>query len=110
MSTLDVHSSSGDVLREKQLVGAFTDVEVNGPVIHQCVVAYLANQRQGSASTKTRSDVKGSGRKLYRQREPVEPESDTLNPQFESMVVWHLDRNPAATGSIPQTGSQAWTP
>ena len=68
MSTLDVHNSSGDVLREKELANAFTNAEVNGPVIHQCVVAYLANQRQGSASTKTRSDVKGSGRKLYRQK------------------------------------------
>lgn len=68
MSTLDVHSRSGDILHEKQLADAFTDAEVNGPVIHQCVVAYLANQRQGTASTKTRSDVKGSGRKLYRQK------------------------------------------
>jgi large subunit ribosomal protein L4 len=68
MSTLDVHSRSGDVLREKQLADVFTNAEVNGPVIHQCVVAYLANQRQGTASTKTRSDVKGSGRKLHRQK------------------------------------------
>ena len=68
MSTLDVHNRSGDVLHEKELADAFTDAEVNGPVIHQCVVAYLANQRQGTASTKTRSDVRGSGRKLYRQK------------------------------------------
>ena len=68
MSTLDVRSRSGDVLHDKQLADAFTDAEVNGPVIHQCVVAYLANQRQGSASTKSRSDVRGSGRKLYRQK------------------------------------------
>ena len=68
MSTLDVRSRSGDVLHEKELADAFTDAEVNGPVIHQCVVAYLANQRQGTASTKSRSDVRGSGRKLYRQK------------------------------------------
>lgn len=68
MSTLDVHNISGAVLREKELAGAFTDAEVNGTVIHQCVVAYLANQRQGTASTKTRSEVTGSGRKLYRQK------------------------------------------
>lgn len=68
MATLDVHNISGDVLREKELAEAFTDAEVNGPVIHQCVVAYLANQRQGTASTKTRSEVKGSGKKLYRQK------------------------------------------
>lgn len=68
MSTLDVHNISGAVLREKELDDAFTDAEVNATVIHQCVVAYLANQRQGTASTKTRSEVKGSGRKLYRQK------------------------------------------
>jgi large subunit ribosomal protein L4 len=68
MSTLDVHNRSGDILHEKVLADAFTDAEVNGPVIHQCVVAYLANQRQGTASTKTRSEVKGSGKKLYRQK------------------------------------------
>ena len=68
MSTLDVHNRSGDVLHAKELTDAFTDAEVNGPVIHQCVVAYLANQRQGNASTKSRSEVRGSGRKLYRQK------------------------------------------
>ncbi len=68
MSTLDVYSPSGDVLRQKELAKTFTDTEVNAPVIHQCVVAYLANQRQGNASTKSRSEVKGSGKKLYRQK------------------------------------------
>ena len=68
MSTLDVHNRAGDVLHAKELADAFTDAEVNGPVIHQCVVAYLANQRQGDASTKSRSEVRGSGRKLYRQK------------------------------------------
>ncbi len=68
MSTLDVHNKSGDVLHEKVLADAFTDAEVNGHVIHQCVTAYLANQRQGTASTKSRSEVRGSGKKLYRQK------------------------------------------
>ncbi|MCY3741127.1 MAG: 50S ribosomal protein L4 [Candidatus Poribacteria bacterium] len=68
MSTLDVHNKSGDVLHEKVLADAFTEAEVNGHVIHQCVTAYLANQRQGTASTKSRSEVRGSGKKLYRQK------------------------------------------
>ena len=68
MSTLVVHNRSGAVLHEKELADTFTNTAVNVPVIHQCVVAYLANQRQGTASTKTRSEVKGSGRKLYRQK------------------------------------------
>ena len=68
MSTLDVHNKAGEVLHEKVLADAFTEAEVNAPVIHQCVVAYLANQRQGNASAKTRSEVRGSGKKLYRQK------------------------------------------
>ena len=68
MATLNVHNRSGDVLHEKSLADSFTHAEVNTAVIHQCVVAYLANQRNGTASTKSRSEVKGSGRKLYRQK------------------------------------------
>lgn len=68
MATLNVHNQSGEVLREKDLSDSFTDAEVNTAVVHQCVVAYLANQRTGTASTKSRSEVKGSGRKLYRQK------------------------------------------
>lgn len=68
MATLNVHNQSGEVLREKILADSFTDAEVNTAVVHQCVVAYLANQRSGTAYTKSRSEVKGSGRKLYRQK------------------------------------------
>ncbi|MCE2402099.1 50S ribosomal protein L4 [Candidatus Poribacteria bacterium] len=68
MATLNVHNRSGEVLREKNLADSFTHAEVNTAVVHQCVVAYLANQRSGTASTKSRSEVTGSGRKLYRQK------------------------------------------
>ena len=87
MSTLDVHNNSGEVLREKELAEAFTDAEVNGPVIHQCVVAYLANQRQGTASTKTRSDVRGSGRKLYRQKGTGRARVGHAKSRFEFMAA-----------------------
>lgn len=68
MATLNVHNRSGEVLREKDLADSFTHAEVNTAVIHQCVVAYLANQRSGTASTKSRSEVRGSGKKLHRQK------------------------------------------
>ena len=68
MATLNVHNRSGEVLHEKELSDSFTHAEVNTAVIHQCVVAYLANQRTGTASTKSRSEVRGSGKKLYRQK------------------------------------------
>ena len=68
MATLNVHNRSGEVLREKDLADSFTHAEVNTVVVHQCVVAYLANQRSGTASTKSRSEVRGSGKKLHRQK------------------------------------------
>lgn len=43
-------------------------IEPNEAVVHQYVVNYLARQRQGNAATKTRSDVRGGGRKPYRQK------------------------------------------
>lgn len=42
--------------------------EVNESAMHQAVVAYLANQRRGAASTKERGDVRGGGRKPFRQK------------------------------------------
>ena len=68
MAALDVYNCSGDTLRQRELSGALVNVDVNEAVIHQCVVAHLANQRRGTASTKTRSEVRGSGKKLYRQK------------------------------------------
>jgi large subunit ribosomal protein L4 len=44
------------------------DGVVNEVVLHQAVKAYLANQRQGTASTKTRSEVAGGGKKIWRQK------------------------------------------
>ncbi|MGH3369062.1 MAG: 50S ribosomal protein L4, partial [Nocardioidaceae bacterium] len=44
------------------------DVQVNLPLIHQVVVAQQAAARQGTASTKTRADVRGGGRKPYKQK------------------------------------------
>jgi large subunit ribosomal protein L4 len=43
-------------------------VEVKGPLIHEAVKAALANKRRGTASTKTRAEVKASGAKPYRQK------------------------------------------
>lgn len=68
MATLDVYDRSGNILHQKDLSDEFVNATVNEAIVHQCVVAYLANQRSGTASTKTRSEVHGSGRKLYRQK------------------------------------------
>jgi large subunit ribosomal protein L4 len=59
------------------------DVEVNIPLIHQVVVAQLAAARQGSASTKTRGEVRGGGKKPYRQKGTGRArQGSTRAPQF----------------------------
>ena len=68
MPKLDVYDRLGKVVSQKELSERFFSMPVNAPVVHKCGVAYLANQRRGTASTKIRSEVKGSGRKLYRQK------------------------------------------
>jgi len=68
MATLDVYNHSGNVIHQKELSDELVDAPVNEVVVHQCIVAYLANQRSGTASSKTRGEVVGSGKKLYRQK------------------------------------------
>jgi large subunit ribosomal protein L4 len=66
--TLPVFSGAGDQVGELEVSGALFGVEVKPQVLDAAVLAYLANQRQGTADTKERGEVAGSARKLYRQK------------------------------------------
>jgi large subunit ribosomal protein L4 len=68
MATVNVLSRSGEVVGNLEMAEDFVNAQVNKKVLHQVVVAQLANMRSGTASTKTRAEVAGSGRKLYRQK------------------------------------------
>jgi large subunit ribosomal protein L4 len=63
-----VYSLTGEVVDQIELSDQVFAVPFNEAVVHQVVVGQQANQRQGTASTKTRSKVTGSSRKLYRQK------------------------------------------
>jgi len=65
---VDVVSASGTKSGTVSLPTELFGVTPNKTLIAQAVRVYLANQRQGTASTKTRSEVKGSTRKIYRQK------------------------------------------
>jgi large subunit ribosomal protein L4 len=66
------------------------DVQVNIPLIHQVVVAQLAAARQGTHSTKTRGEVRGGGRKPYRQKGTGRArQGSTRAPQFNGGGVVH---------------------
>ena len=66
------------------------DVQTNVPLIHQVVVAQLAAARQGTHSTKTRGEVRGGGRKPYRQKGTGRArQGSTRAPQFAGGGVVH---------------------
>ena len=68
MSKVSVYNMEGAVVGEIELKSEIFDVEINEHLVHQAVIAQLANKRQGTQSAKTRSEVSGGGRKPWRQK------------------------------------------
>jgi large subunit ribosomal protein L4 len=63
-----VYSLTGEVVKHIEISDSVFAVPFNEAVVHQALVRQQANARQGTASTKTRGEVSGSTRKLYRQK------------------------------------------
>ena len=68
MSKVSVYDIKGNVVADTELNDEIWGVEPNVPVMHAVVVNYLANQRQGTQSTLTRTEVSGGGKKPWRQK------------------------------------------
>lgn len=68
MPTVGVFNKEGKKVSDMELSESVFAVEVNEYALHQVVVALLANKRQGTQSTKTRSEVRGGGAKPWRQK------------------------------------------
>jgi len=68
MAVVNVINSKAQKVSQIDLVDAIFNIPVNGSILHEVVTMQLASRRSGSASVKHRSDVKGSGRKLFRQK------------------------------------------
>lgn len=68
MATVDVLDQGGNKVGETDLDPAVFEAEINVPVMHQVVVAGAAAQRAGTHSTKTRAEVRGGGKKPWRQK------------------------------------------
>ena len=68
MAVVNVINSKAQKVSQIDLVDAIFNIPVKGSILHEVVTMQLARKRSGSASVKHRSDVKGSGRKLYRQK------------------------------------------
>ncbi|MDE2773843.1 MAG: 50S ribosomal protein L4 [Gemmatimonadota bacterium] len=85
--------------RARALPDTLFDGVVNEPVLHQAVKAYLANQRQGTAAAKTRSDVSGGGRKPFRQKGTGRARQGTIRAA-------HMDGGGRAFPPIPRSYRQ----
>ena len=68
MPKVDVYNMQGKKVSDVELSTAVFGIEPNEAVVHSVLVNYLANQRQGTQSTKTRAEVRGGGRKPWRQK------------------------------------------
>lgn len=68
MPQVTVFDMTGKSVGEMTLSDAIFGIEPNTSVMHAAVVNYLANQRQGTQSTLTRSEVSGGGRKPWKQK------------------------------------------
>lgn len=68
MPKVTLYNMEGSGVGELELSDRVFGIEPNGPVVHEAVVQYLAGLRRGTSSTKKRGEVRGGGRKPWRQK------------------------------------------
>ena len=68
MPKVDVYDINGKKVSDVELNEKVFGIEPNETIVHSVLINYLANQRQGTQSTKTRAEVRGGGRKPWRQK------------------------------------------
>ena len=68
MPKIDVYNIEGKKVSDIELADSVFGIEPNENIVHAVLVNYLANQRQGTQSTKTRAEVRGGGKKPWRQK------------------------------------------
>ena len=68
MPKVDVYDINGKKVSDVELNENVFGIEPNETIVHEVLLNYLANQRQGTQSTKTRAEVRGGGRKPWRQK------------------------------------------
>ena len=90
---IDVHTPAGKTDGSVELPAELFDVEPNIALMHQVVTAQLAAARQGTHSAKTRGEVRGGGRKPYRQKGTGRArQGSTRAPQFTGGGVVHAPK------------------
>lgn len=84
MATVNVYNMKGEVTGNINLKDEIFNVEINEHLLHKAVKSILANKRQGTSKTKTRSEVRGGGKKPWRQKGTGHARQGTIRaPQWK---------------------------
>lgn len=78
MPKIDVYNIEGKKVSNIELADSVFGIEPNEKIVHSVLVNYMANQRQGTANTKTRAEVSGGGKKPWRQKGTGRARAGTL--------------------------------
>lgn len=99
MATIEMKSAAGKKAASIEVADSMFGITPNIPVMHQVVVAQLAHRRSGTQSTKTRSEVRGGGKKPFKQK-------GTGNARQGSIRAPHFSGGGVALGPKPRKYSQ----
>jgi len=103
MLKVDVLNIEGKKIGDLELNESVFGIEVNDIVVHTALVNYLANQRQGTQSTKTRAEVRGGGRKPWKQKGTGRARQGSIRaPQWIKGGIAHGPKPRKYTYAIPK--------
>src|SRR5438876_9983448 len=95
MPTAKVLDLTSKEVGEIELPEAVFGVPLNEPLIHEAVGSFLANRRSGTSATKTRGDVSGAGRKLWKQKGTGRARIASFARHSGKAAATCMGRNPA---------------
>lgn len=93
MPKIDIIDVKGNVVGQTDLSETVFGIEPNEVVVHEVVVALLANRRQGTKSAKTRAEVRGGGRKPWRQKGTGRARAERFAHPFGKVAGLFLHQN-----------------
>lgn len=90
MTTIEIKDAAGKTVESVELAASVFGIEPNVPVMHQVVRAQRASWRQGTHNTRTRGEVRGGGKKPWRQKGTGRARQGSIrSPQWRGGgVVW----------------------
>lgn len=103
MPKVNVYNMQGEVVEEMELNDTIFGIEINEHAVYEVVKNQLANKRQGTQSAKTRAEVRGGGRKPWRQKGTGRArQGSTRSPQWKGGGVVFAPKPRDYSYSVPK--------